>query len=39
MPGENKTFTVKLKPGTYEVFSKRRKDYEKGMKDFITVTD
>jgi len=38
MPGESKTFTVKLLPGTYEVFSKRRSDYEKGMKDVITVT-
>lgn len=38
MPSETKTFTVKLKAGEYEAFSKRRQDYERGVKETFTIT-
>lgn len=38
MPNEVRTFTVKLRAGEYEVFSKRRQDYERGVTDNFTVT-
>jgi len=36
-PNEKKTFTVKLGAGEYEAFSKRRQDYERGLKEDFTV--
>ncbi len=37
-PGQSQTFTIKLRPGTYEAFSDRRQDYERGVKGSFTVT-
>lgn len=36
-PNEKKTFTIKLEAGEYEAFSKRRQDYERGVKEAFTV--
>lgn len=38
MPSETRTFTVKMRAGEYEVFSKRRQDYERGVKETFIVT-
>lgn len=32
-------FTVYLEPGTYEVYSDRRSDYQRGIKDYIKVIE
>lgn len=36
-PSETRTFTIKLTPGEYEVFSDRRQDYERGIVETFTV--
>lgn len=36
-PGTTETFTVQLGAGEYEVYSNRREDYERGVRDMITV--
>ncbi len=38
-PGDTQTFTVKLRAGEYETFSKRRQDYERGMTENFTVVN
>jgi hypothetical protein len=39
MPSETKTFTLKLNAGTYEAFSERRLDYERGVREDFTVVE